>query len=107
MHLSAPTPPLSALHVPALRLSLTRPTGRPLPLATLLLTVVYAAAVVVALTAPGADALAGLAVQAGLTARWAVHRRRSAAGAVSAATAAVGTVLPEEAPAVAPAAAAA
>ena len=98
MHLSSP-----ALHVPALRLSLPRSSGRPLPVATLLLTVVYAAAVVVALTAPSADALAGLVVLAGLTARWAVHRRRSAVGAVTAATAAVDTVLPEEAPAVAPA----
>ncbi|WP_448614765.1 hypothetical protein [Modestobacter sp. URMC 112] len=98
MHLTSPV-----LHVPALRLSLPRSTGRPLPVATLLLTAVYLAAVLVALTAPGANTLAGLVVLAGLTARWAVHRRRSAVGAVTAATAAVDTVLPEEAPAVAPA----
>ena len=87
MHLSSPV-----LHVPALRPSLSRPTGRSLPLATLLLTVVYAAAVVVALTAPGADALAGCVVLAGVTARWALHRRRSTARAEATATAAVDAV---------------
>ena len=91
MHLSGP-----ALHVPALRLSLPRPTGRPLPPATLLLTAVYAAAVVVALTAPGANALAGCVVLAGVTARWALHRRRSTARTVATATAAVDAVLPGE-----------
>lgn len=109
MHLSVPSPHVPALHVPALHLSLPRLAGRSLPVATALLTVVYAAAVVVALTAPGADTVAGLVVLAGLTARWAVHRRRSAVGAVTAATAAVDTVLAdtvlteEAAPAVAPA----
>ena len=99
MHLSVPAP-----HVPALHLSLPRLTGRSLPVATVLLTTVYAAAVVVALTAPGASTLAGLVVLAGITARWAVHRRRSTARALSTATVAVDTVLPEEAaPAVAPA----
>jgi uncharacterized RDD family membrane protein YckC len=90
VHLSVP-----AAHVPALHLSLPRLTGRSLPVVTVLLTVVYATAVVVALTAPGANTLAGVVVLAGLTARWAVHRRRSAAGALAAATAAVDTVLPE------------
>ena len=98
MHLSSP-----ALHVPALRLPLPRSAGRPLPVATLLLTAVYVTAVVVALTAPGANALAGCVVLAGVTSRWALHRRRSAVGAVTAATAAVDTVLTEEAPSVAPA----
>ena len=91
MHLSVPAP-----HVPALHLSLPRLTGRSLPVATVLLTTVYAAAVVVALTAPGASTLAGLVVLAGITARWAVHRRRSTAGALAVATVAVDTVLPEE-----------
>jgi hypothetical protein len=90
VHLSVPAP-----HVPALRLALPRLTGHSLPVATALLTVVYATAVVVALTAPGADPIAGLVVLAGLTARWAVRRRRSTAGAVSVATVAVDTVLPE------------
>ena len=104
MHLSVPAP-----HVPALHLSLPRLTGHTLPVATALLTVVYAAAVVVALTASEANTLAGLVVLAGITARWAVHRRRSTAGAVAAATVAVDTVLPEgtvaveAAPATAPA----
>ncbi len=91
MHLSVPAP-----HVPALHLALPRLTGRHLPVATLLLTVVYATAVVVALAVPGADTVAGGVVLAGLTARWAVHRRRSTAGALTAATVAVDTVLPEE-----------
>ena len=104
MHLSVPTP-----HVPALHLSLPRLTGHSLPVATLLLTAVYAAAVVVALTAPGANTLAGLVVLAGVTARWAVHRRRSTAGAVAVSTVAVDTVLAEGAvaPEVAPTPAAA
>ena len=98
MHLNVPAP-----HVPALHLPLPRLTGRSLPVSLLLLTVVYAAAVAVALTTPGADTLAGLVVLAGITARWAVHRRRSTAAALRAATVAADTILPEEAaPAVAP-----
>jgi hypothetical protein len=90
VHLSVPAP-----HAPALHLSLPRLSGHHLPVASALLSVVYAAAVVVALTAPGADTLVGLVVLAGATARWAVRRRRSTVGAVAAATAAVDTVLPE------------
>jgi hypothetical protein len=90
VHLSVPAP-----HAPALHLTLPRLTGRHLPVATAMLTVVYATAVVVALAAPGASTLAGAVVLAGLIARWAVHRRRSTAGAMAAATVAVDTVLPE------------
>ena len=97
MHLSVPTPHLPALHVPALHL-----TGR-LPVATVLLTTLYAVAIVIALTAPGQHAVAGCAVLAGLVARSAVRRRRTATAAVAATTVAVDAVLPE--PAAAPAAA--
>ena len=95
VHLSVPALRVPALHVPALHLALPRLARRSLPVATVLLTVVYAAAVVVALADPGANTVAGLVVLAGLTARWAVHRRRSTAGALTAATVAVDTVLPE------------
>jgi len=98
VHLSVPTPHLPALHVPALHL-----TGR-LPVATVLLFVLYAAAIVIALAAPGQHAVAGCAVLAGLVSRSVVRRRRTATGAVSAATVTVDAVLPE--PATAPAAAA-
>jgi hypothetical protein len=64
--------------------------------ATVLLGVVYAAAIVVALTSPAQHALAGCLVLAGVTARWAVHRHRSTAGAVAAATTAVDTLLPAD-----------
>ena len=99
MHLSTHTPHLPALHVPALRL--TR-----LPAATLLLSVVYAVAIAVALTAPGQHAAAGCVVLAGLVSRWAVRRRRTATAAVPVAAAAVDALLPEDgvAPAPAPAA---
>jgi hypothetical protein len=54
-----------------------------LHLPAVLLSVVYAAAVAVALTAPGEHALAGIVVLAGLVARWALrHRHRVAAAAV-------------------------
>jgi uncharacterized RDD family membrane protein YckC len=59
-----------------------------------LLSLVYAAAIVVALTAPAQHAVAGCLVLAGVTARWAVHRRRSTAGAVAASTAVVDALLP-------------
>ncbi|MCW2697589.1 MAG: hypothetical protein JWR62_2674 [Modestobacter sp.] len=94
MHLPVPTPHFSAPHVPALRLSVPRLTGHQLPLATLLLSAVYAIAVVVALASPSADTSAGLAVLAGLAARWAAHRR-STVSAVSAGTVDVDAVLPE------------
>jgi hypothetical protein len=49
-----------------------------LPAAALLLSVVHAAAIAVALTAPGANTLAGMVVLAGLVSRWALrHRSRS------------------------------
>ena len=97
MHLSAPIPHLPALHVPALSL-----TGR-LPVAAVLLSVVYAAAVAIALVAPGQHAVAGCAVLAGLVSRAVVRRRRSAAAAITAAAATVDTVLADGAAAPAPA----
>ena len=90
MHLSVPAPHLPALHTPALHL--TR-----LPVATVLLSAVYAIAIAVALAAPGQHALAGCAVLAGLVSRSVVRRRRSAPAAVAAATTAVDAVLPGEA----------
>jgi cytochrome b561 len=93
-----PSVPAPHLHVPALHL-----TGR-LPVAAVLLAVVYASAIAVALTAPGQHAVAGCAVLAGLVSRSVVRRRRSAPAAVSAATVAVDAVLPDEVPASAPAA---
>ncbi|MCZ2835854.1 hypothetical protein [Modestobacter sp. VKM Ac-2985] len=107
MHLPVPTPHLSLPrlslpHLPDLHLA-----GR-LPVATVLLSVVYAAAIVVALLAPGEHVVAGCVVLAGLVSRSVVRRRRSAAGAVSAATVTVDAVLPEaarEEPVTAPAAA--
>ncbi|MCW2507430.1 MAG: uncharacterized protein JWP68_578 [Modestobacter sp.] len=103
MHLSVPAPPLSALRVPSLHLS-----GR-LRVAAVLLSVVYAAAVAVALAAPGQHTVAGCAVLTGLVSRSVVRRRRSATDAVAAATVAVDTiavdaVLPEETATPAPAA---
>jgi hypothetical protein len=92
--LSLPVPHLPALHVPAL--GSTR-----LPMATVLLSVVYTVAIAVALTAPGQHAAAGCAVLAGLVGRSVVRRRRSAPAAVAAATAVVDAVLPDEAPATA------
>ena len=88
------------LHLPALRVP-ALPSG--LPVATLLLSVVYAAALAVALTAPGQHAVAGCAVLAGLVARTVVRRRRTTAGALAASTATVDSiaVLPAEAPATA------
>ena len=74
-----------------------------LPVSTVLLSLLYCAAVAVALAHPGAPTLAGLVVLAGLVARWALRTRRPAA-ATSAAP--VGAVPPPE-PAVAPAPAAA
>jgi hypothetical protein len=110
VHLSVHTPHRPALHLPAVHLpALRNPapslTGR-LPVATVLLTVVYALAIGVALTAPGQHALAGCAVLVGLVSRSVVRRRRSAVGAVAATTAAVDAVLPTEVPATAPAPAA-
>jgi hypothetical protein len=88
------------LHLPALRVP-ALPSG--LPVATLLLSVVYAAALAVALTAPGQHAVAGCAVLAGLVARTVVRRRRTTAGALAASTATVDSIalVPAEAPATA------
>jgi hypothetical protein len=82
------------LHLPALRLP-ALPSG--LPVATVLLSVLYAAALAVALTAPGQHAVAGCVVLAGLVGRTVVRRRRSAPAAVDAAATAVDGVLPQEA----------
>jgi hypothetical protein len=91
--------PVSAPHLPALHAStLTLPR---LPVATLLLSVVYAAAIAVALAAPGQHALAGCAVLAGLVSRTVVRRRRSTTAALSASTAARDAVLTDDVPATA------
>ena len=87
MHVPAP-------HAHAPRLPVPPLTGRRPPLATVLLTALYTASIAVALTAPAEHALAGCLVLAGVTARWAAHRRRSPAGAVTAATAVVDAALP-------------
>jgi predicted NBD/HSP70 family sugar kinase len=77
-----------------------------LPVPAVLLSVVYVAAVAVALTHPGAPTLAGLVVLAGLVARWALRGRFTAATPVPLAVAdGADAVRPAE-PAVAPAAAA-
>ena len=88
------------LHLPALRVP-ALPSG--LPVATVLLSVLYAAALAVALTAPGQHAVAGCVVLTGLVARTVVRRRRTTAGALAASTATVDSiaVLPAEAPATA------
>ncbi|MCA0145007.1 hypothetical protein [Blastococcus sp. LR1] len=71
-----------------------------LPPAAVLLSVVYVAAIAVALANPGRPTLAGVVVLAGLTARWALrHHRRAAVVAAD-----VVVLTPEVAPA--PAAAA-
>ena len=80
-----------------------------LPVPAVLLSVVYAAAVAVALAHPGQHTLAGLVVLAGLVARWVVRGRHRAAAPVALAVAGsagtVDAVLTPE-PATAPAAAA-
>ncbi len=95
---------LDSRKVPAVHLNLHLPA---LPLPAVLLSVVYAAALTVAVANPGRPTLAGLVVLAGLTARWALrHRQRATTPAVVTATAAaVDAVLPVEAPATSPAAA--
>ena len=62
----------------------------------LLLSVVYAAALAVAVTDPGQHAVAGLLVLGGLTARWLLRHRRAAAPAPAVVLAAI----PEPVPAV-------
>ena len=88
MHLSVPAPHLPALHVPTVALSR-------LPVATVLLSVVYALALAVALATPGQHAVAGCAVLAGLVSRTVVRRRRSTAAAVHASTVAVDSIAPD------------
>jgi hypothetical protein len=101
VHLSTPTVHLPAVHLPALRLPARLST------AAVLLSVVYAVAIAVALSAPGQHAAAGSVVLAGLVGRWAVRRRRTATAAVPVAAAAVDALLPDDgAPATAPATAA-
>jgi hypothetical protein len=95
VHLPVPTTHLPALHVPAMHL-----TGR-LPVAAVLLSVLYATAIAVALAAPGQHAVAGCAVLAGLVSRSVVRRRGSTAGAVTAATVAVDPAVLAEEPAAA------
>ena len=83
------------------------PAGGPPPLEestvhlsvpAVLLTVVYAAALAVAVTAPGQHLAAGLVVLAGLVTRWAVRHRRAHA-VVPASVAPVDAILaPEAAP---------
>ncbi|TFV53811.1 hypothetical protein [Blastococcus sp. TF02A-35] len=75
-----------------------------LPPAALLLSVVYAAAIAVALANPGRPTVAGVVVLAGLTARWALRHRRRAAVVVPLAV--VPDALTPETAAPAPAAAA-
>ncbi|RBY94911.1 hypothetical protein DQ244_00115 [Blastococcus sp. TBT05-19] len=67
-----------------------------LPLPAVLLSVVYAAAIAVALAHPGRPTLGGVVVLAGLTARWALRHRQRAAVVVAPAV-----VAPEPAPAAA------
>ncbi|MGY2126845.1 hypothetical protein [Blastococcus sp. SYSU DS0617] len=82
-----------------------------LPLPAVLLSVVYAAAIAVALAHPGGHTLAGLVVLAGLVARWGVRNRRPHAVPAPVPLAVAGSagaadVAPAPEPAVAPAAAA-
>jgi hypothetical protein len=82
-----------------------------LPVPAVLLSVVYAAAIAVALAHPGEQTLAGLVVLAGLVARWALRSRHRAPAPVALAVASsAGTVdavlTPDPAAAPAPAAAA-
>ncbi len=81
-----------------------------LPVPAVLLSVVYAAAIAVALAHPGEHTLAGLVVLAGLVARWALRSRHRVAAPVSLAAAStagtVDAVLAPDPAAPAPAAAA-
>jgi hypothetical protein len=72
------------LHLPYVRLS-------HLPPAAVLLSVVYTAAIAVALTDPGRNTVAGLVVLAGLTARWAARWRRPGRAPLPVAAAVAGT----------------
>ncbi|WP_448611022.1 hypothetical protein [Geodermatophilus sp. URMC 60] len=69
-----------------------------LSLPAVLLTVVYAAALAVAVAAPGQHLVAGLVVLTGLVTRWAVRHRRAHAAAVPVAPADA-VLAPDTAPA--------
>jgi hypothetical protein len=70
-----------------------------LSLPAVLLTVVYAAALAVAVTAPGQHLVAGLVVLTGLVTRWAVRHRRVHAVAPAPVTPADAVLAPGPAPA--------
>ncbi|WP_232797170.1 hypothetical protein [Blastococcus atacamensis] len=72
-----------------------------LPLAAVLLSVVYAAAIAVALAHPGRPTLGGMVVLAGLTARWALRHRQRAVTLAAVPAPAVPTAEPAAAPAAA------
>ncbi|RBY75019.1 hypothetical protein DQ239_18460 [Blastococcus sp. TF02-09] len=72
-----------------------------LPVPTVLLSVVYAAAIAVALAHPGEHTLAGLVVLAGLVARWAVRHRHALVTAQVAVPAPAEPAAPAAAPATA------
>ena len=83
-----------------------------LPVPAVLLSVVYLAAIAVAVSAPGQHAVAGVVVLTGLVARWAVRARRPERSATPVALAVAGTATAVDAvltpePAAAPARAAA
>jgi uncharacterized membrane protein len=77
-----------------------------LPLPAVLLSVLYAAAIAVALAHPGEHTLAGLVVLAGLVARFALRSRRPAAVPVAFAVASSADAVLAPEPSAAPAAAA-
>jgi uncharacterized membrane protein len=78
-----------------------------LPVPAVLLSVVYAAAIAVALAHPGEHTLGGLVVLAGLVARWALRSRHRATAPVALAVAStVDAVLAPDPAAPSPAAAA-
>ena len=83
-----------------------------LPVPAVLLSVVYAAAITVALAHPGGHTVAGVVVLAGLVARWAVRSRRPGVLSAPVPLTVVGSTEPADIvrapePAVAPAPAAA
>ncbi len=79
MHLHLPHLPVP--HPAVLHLAVRRLPRRDLSVPAALLAVVYAAAVGVALSHPGAPTLAGLVVLAGLVARFALGSRHTSAPA--------------------------
>jgi len=69
-----------------------------LNLPAVLVTVVYAAAVAVAVAAPGEHVVAGLVVLTGLVSRWAVRHRRGPRAVPLAAVAVDAVLAPEAGP---------